>query len=733
MNYLDSINLFGIDTKEIPCVKGTGAPTTATEGAVGCFYMDTDTGDVYKCTAVADGVYTWLRNDGTPDAITHAPQNLTPEQKVQARDNIDAADRETVAECADKMIKMTVEFPPKNLLDTSAFEVGNLDTANGEVLNHVNFRITEYIEIDKSAIFSSAININNLGTIRYCLFDSDKKFLSGGNLYLSTYSGTYRFGAVLQENGSAKYVRISLSNVIWEREDAYMQIENALIPTIYEPYFAPYLEVNKNVLPREVFNIAEDKITLKPETIPDSALNGVGTKVLKTKYDYVHRISLGGYSPMSVVPDVNSGKIVHCGKNLFDASKLLNNSNISFDNGVYSGMGSAFSTALTNIVLPKFKPHTTYVISYDAYASAENMYWRVGFMYDDGSTRLAPGSPYTSTTEKHFTVCSTPAEWVEYGYSKTVIGIFFEYSNSGRLYLSNFQLEEAKHETEYEEYHGEVLEFDSETAEPVVFQSFVGDNYIFSDSSATTVTYYEPAKSIKAGKTLVCLGDSITGNYDAPTDYPSLIEAITGMNIVNGGVGSTRMSLHTDEYRKHLSFCSLADAIASGDFTNQITAANNISIKNVYGHMVNLDMVDWNDVDYLTVFFGTNDWTGEVSLDNAENAYDTSTYLGAFRYGYEKIMSVYPHIKVVVVTPMYRHFDSADSDTQTYAGKYLYEFGDALIDECKKYKIPFIDMYRISGVNKFTKLHYIEDGTHPTENGRRNIANIIAGKLISEN
>lgn len=40
---------------------GKGAPTTSTEGAVGCLYMDTDTGNMYKCTAAVDGSYTWVK------------------------------------------------------------------------------------------------------------------------------------------------------------------------------------------------------------------------------------------------------------------------------------------------------------------------------------------------------------------------------------------------------------------------------------------------------------------------------------------------------------------------------------------------------------------------------------------------------------------------------------------------------------------------------------------------
>lgn len=61
MNYVDSFEMGGVNAAQIPCIKGKGAPTTATDGAVGCMYMDTDTGNMYKCTAVNNGVHIWVR------------------------------------------------------------------------------------------------------------------------------------------------------------------------------------------------------------------------------------------------------------------------------------------------------------------------------------------------------------------------------------------------------------------------------------------------------------------------------------------------------------------------------------------------------------------------------------------------------------------------------------------------------------------------------------------------
>lgn len=44
----------------IPNLVGEGAPSKQTEGAVGCLYMNTNNGNMYKCTAVVNGVYTWI-------------------------------------------------------------------------------------------------------------------------------------------------------------------------------------------------------------------------------------------------------------------------------------------------------------------------------------------------------------------------------------------------------------------------------------------------------------------------------------------------------------------------------------------------------------------------------------------------------------------------------------------------------------------------------------------------
>lgn len=50
-------------------LKGTGAPTTSTVGVIGQEYINTSNGDVYRCTAIQDGSYTWVQYQ---DKITGA-------------------------------------------------------------------------------------------------------------------------------------------------------------------------------------------------------------------------------------------------------------------------------------------------------------------------------------------------------------------------------------------------------------------------------------------------------------------------------------------------------------------------------------------------------------------------------------------------------------------------------------------------------------------------------------
>lgn len=245
-------------------------------------------------------------------------------------------------------------------------------------------------------------------------------------------------------------------------------------------------------------------------------------------------------------------------------------------------------------------------------------------------------------------------------------------------------------------------------------------------------------KSRHGGKICVCFGDSVTGNMTAPYDYPSVLAAETGMTVINAGFGGCRMSdTHPTESYAAFSMVKLAEAVASGDWTLQEKQAGGLSTStNCVEHLAALKAVDWSNVDFITIAYGTNDINGQVTIDDSSNSANTKTYLGALRVALTQILSAYPQIKILLLTPIYRYWndENADSDSKTFGGQKFTAWGDGLLSVAEEFKIPAIDMYRTLGFNSVNRSYYFAstDGTHPNAKGLAVMGEKIAAKLLSE-
>lgn len=252
------------------------------------------------------------------------------------------------------------------------------------------------------------------------------------------------------------------------------------------------------------------------------------------------------------------------------------------------------------------------------------------------------------------------------------------------------------------------------------------------------------------GKKIVCFGDSIFANFQEPYDIPSMLETLTGATVYNAAFGGCCMS-DNNQTRKLFTMCRLVDAIVAGDFSAQKNSGVSItyagtSINYVPERIATLESIDWSEIDYITISYGTNDWNSNYALDNENDHDDTTTYLGAFRYSVEKLLTAYPNIKILPITPLWRFWDTNTGlpsevqgdyiDSNTYAkgtGYHLWEYGDALIDAAKDYQIPVFDIYHVCMMNKFNRHQYFEttDGTHPKLEGRKLMAEMISANMES--
>lgn len=240
------------------------------------------------------------------------------------------------------------------------------------------------------------------------------------------------------------------------------------------------------------------------------------------------------------------------------------------------------------------------------------------------------------------------------------------------------------------------------------------------------------------GKTCVCLGDSVTGFMAPPTDYPSKLAANTGMTVYNCGFAGCRISdTHPTTAYRYFGLTHIADAIASGDWTDQDTYVSSIEAETYpQAHLNNLKNADWDNVDYITIFYGANDAINGVPLGDATGT-NIQTVLGAFNHSITAIRTAYPNIHILVFAPEYIYFVSdnmgAESKDITVYGtsetKKFYEWGDAIIQRAAALGVPAVDMYRTLGIDLSNWSTYLKsDGAHPNDAG----TTLIAQKFETE-
>lgn len=254
-----------------------------------------------------------------------------------------------------------------------------------------------------------------------------------------------------------------------------------------------------------------------------------------------------------------------------------------------------------------------------------------------------------------------------------------------------------------------------------------------------------------SGKVVVNFGDSLFGNTQGASSVSNVISNVTGAVVYNCGFGGCRMAGGQEiEAWQSFSMFRLSDEIVKENddptkWNLQDAAVNNEKWNNKPTYFDNtlsvLKGIDFNLVDFITIAYGTNDYTGGNLIDDESNPLNTDTFSGALRYSLEKIMAKYKHLKILICTPTYRLWFNpdgsveSDSDTRDYAGSgVLTEYVNKTIEIAKEFKIPVLDNYFELGVNKYNALEFftISDGTHHNDLGRKKMGEKIGSALITQ-
>lgn len=237
------------------------------------------------------------------------------------------------------------------------------------------------------------------------------------------------------------------------------------------------------------------------------------------------------------------------------------------------------------------------------------------------------------------------------------------------------------------------------------------------------------------GKTVVVFGDSLIGMVRDNTSATAEIAERTGATVYNVGFGGCRMSDHPSHGYAEFSMWALAKAIADNDWTAQETYVSQGS-DYFPEQLAVLKGIDFSEVDYVVIHYGTNDFGGGVVIGESSAATDHSTLCGALRYSIETLLGSYPKLRIFISLPCFRFWtvdgQTVFSDTyQNAQNKTLPAYVEAMRSVAREYKLPVIGNYFGNGIDKVNATTYLSDGTHHTTLGRERFGSYIAEQLAS--
>ena len=222
-----------------------------------------------------------------------------------------------------------------------------------------------------------------------------------------------------------------------------------------------------------------------------------------------------------------------------------------------------------------------------------------------------------------------------------------------------------------------------------------------------------------AGKTIACIGDSITygvGVTRDETDYVKLLADALEMNYIRLGASGT--TLCTGGHAK----CNI----------DKLTEAN------------------LSGADVVTILMGINDFVqarnGYYKLGTIDST-DTSTIYGAVHMWCQRIVELrqteaLQNTEFYFMTPVITSWNNSVTTTRNWDqsktnvyGYTLRDLCNAIIEVCALYDIPVIDLNLLSGLyynsaEDNTVAEFGGDGAHPGVTGHRMMAEAIANRLL---
>lgn len=210
------------------------------------------------------------------------------------------------------------------------------------------------------------------------------------------------------------------------------------------------------------------------------------------------------------------------------------------------------------------------------------------------------------------------------------------------------------------------------------------------------------------------MGDSITAGVGTTKTYHEYLHDKYGFVCLNYGYGGAGY------YRSYPSYGHGKMGLGVPGMGVAITEENYIIPNNV---ITRLEEVDSN-INGIVIFAGTNDWSNAISMT------DFVEYVDA---AFEYCLNHFPNAPVLCMLPIHRKNDTIANSQ----GLTLKDYAEAILNECKKYSIAYVDTMTFSGLlpdNSENLSNYFTsdpNGIHPDSKGHKRIASVV-GEMLKQ-
>ena len=241
------------------------------------------------------------------------------------------------------------------------------------------------------------------------------------------------------------------------------------------------------------------------------------------------------------------------------------------------------------------------------------------------------------------------------------------------------------------------------------------------------------------GLTIVAFGNApFADDADSKDGLANVIEEMTGATIYNCSISGSYMASQSpiispsESPMDVYTFYWLIMLACGSDITRSFEEAKETlgdAVPPEADQVINtLTTLDFSTVDVITVLYDATDYLLGHEMYSDQNDTDIEQFTGNLEAGLEMLHDIYPHIRIIVMSPPYAFSDKLDengnyisSDIARYGQDVLSTYVIKEYGSCATRNVTFVD-HLYGTITEDNAHEYLIDNLHLNAAGRREIA-----------